>query len=45
MVIFENIFDKTCSKYTPKRTKLHHLKKNLGGACPRTHLVMCMASP
>ena len=31
---------KIWSKYTPKRTKLHHLKKfsRGGGACPRTPL-------
>ena len=34
MVIFEIFFDKMCSKYTPKRTKLHHLKKNSGEHAP-----------
>ena len=37
--------NKIWSKYTLKRTKLHHLKKFLGGACPRTPLTMRMASP
>ena len=27
MVIFLIFYAKICSKYTPKRTKLHHLKK------------------
>ena len=29
----KKIKDKIGSKYTPKRSKLHHLKKFLGGAC------------
>ena len=33
------------SKYTPKRTKLHHFKKNSRWrACPRTPLANRMAS-
>ena len=31
MLIFEFLKIKIVSKYTPKRTKLHHLKKILGG--------------
>ena len=41
----KNFKDKIGSKYTPKRTKLHHLKKILGGACPRTPLAKRIASP
>ena len=37
MIIFgKKIKDKIGSKDTPKRTKLHHFKNFLGGACPRT---------
>ena len=41
--IKNNIFKKFLkikigSKYTPKRTKLHHLKKIIRGACPRAPL-------
>ena len=45
MAFFEKNKDKIWSKYTLKRTKLHRLKKFLGGACPRTPLAMRMASP
>ena len=31
-------FYKILAKYSTKRTKLHHFKKFLGGACPRTPL-------
>ena len=41
MINFKN---KIGSKYTPKRTKLHHFKKISRGACPRTpaqHMSLC----
>ena len=31
---FYNSFDKYLAKYSPKRTKLHHLKKNSRGCMP-----------
>ena len=34
MVIFEIFKDKIWSKYTPKRTKLHHFKKISRGSMP-----------
>ena len=43
---FVNFEDKIVSKYTPKRTKLHHFKNFLrGGGKPRTPLAKRMASP
>ena len=38
MNIFTIFFYKILAKYSPKCTKLHNLKKNFGGACPRTTL-------
>ena len=38
MNIFIIFFYKILAKYSPKRTKLHHLKKIIGGACPQTPL-------
>ena len=43
MVSFEIFKDQIWSKYTPKRTKLYHLKKFLGGVTPRTPLANRMA--
>ena len=38
MTIFTLFLYKILAKYSPKRTKLHHFKKILGGACPRNPL-------
>ena len=38
MNIFRIFVYKILEKYSPKRTKLHHLKTILGGACPGTPL-------
>ena len=37
-IFFYYFFDKILAKYSLKRTKLHHFKNFLGGACPRTPL-------
>ena len=34
MNIFTIFFYKMLAKYSPKRTKLHHFKKNFGGSYP-----------
>ena len=44
MIIFKKFQRQNLIQYTPKRTKLHHLK-NYWEACPRTPLAMRMASP
>ena len=48
MIIFEKFKNEISSKYTPKRTKVHHLKKFLrgggGGACSRALLSTRMTS-
>ena len=41
MVIFEKNYDKICSKYTLKRTKLHHLKKFSGHVPEPPNFVTC----
>ena len=38
LICLEHIEVQILSKYTPKRTKLHHIKKILRGACHRTPL-------
>ena len=37
-LIFLHFFYKILAKYSPKRTKLHHFKNFLRGACPQTPL-------
>ena len=44
MNIFTIFFYKVLAKYSPKRTKLHHLKKKFWGACPQTPLTRGFAT-